>query len=148
MNRIVLTGRLVADPEIRNIAKDGEDIKKVKFRMAVDNAFKKDQADFFTVIAWRKLAEFTAKYFTKGQRIEVDGSMHQNSWEDENGKHTVYEVTADHIGFGESKKKDEGASENAPPPESPPALPDGYDPFAQNTADVSEISEEEWPFLT
>ena len=82
-NRIVLTGRLTADPELRQ-TKDG--VPVTAFTVAVPKKFKKDGADFIDVVAWRQRAEFICQYFTKGKWIEIDGSIQTRSYEDKEGK--------------------------------------------------------------
>jgi len=75
-NRCVLSGRLTADPELRQ-TQNG--ISVASFTIAVDRQYTpKDgerQADFIDIVAWRGTAEFVSKYFTKGKWIEVDGSI-------------------------------------------------------------------------
>ncbi len=109
LNRAILMGRLVADPELRQTANG---ISVCSFRIAVDRNYSKDrerQADFIDIVAWRSTAEFVSKYFNKGKMIIVEGSIQTRNYEDRNGnKRTAVEVVADNIMFGESK----GASQS------------------------------------
>lgn len=106
LNRVILMGRLTADPELRRTPSG---IASCKFTVAVDRGFKsKDtterQADFIRVTAWRASAEFVSKYFSKGKMIIVEGSLRNNDYTDKDGvKHYSMDVQADKVLFGESK---------------------------------------------
>ena len=106
MNVICLLGRLTADPELRHTASQ---IPVTSFTVAVDRAFQpkgseQRQADFIPVVAWRNTAEFVCRYFHKGQRIAVNGSLQSRQYTDKEGnKRTAYEVVADNVYFAESK---------------------------------------------
>ena len=103
MNNVILKGRLVADPELRQTQSN---ISVTSFKIAVDKYVKdgEKQADFIDCNAWRATAEFISKYFTKGQEILIRGSLHNKVWQDkEGGKHYTYEVTAENAEFCGSK---------------------------------------------
>jgi len=86
--------------------------------MAVDRRFAKPgekQTDFFNIVAWRSTAEFCGKYFTKGMRIAVVGSLQNRSWDDNEGKrHYVTEVVADEVYFADARRNEGGAPSGAP----------------------------------
>ena len=110
LNRVLLQGRLTADPELKTIGKDsrGEEIRVATLRMAVDRDRKnKDgerEADFFTVNAWRGAADFVGQYFAKGDPIIIDGRLQYRAWSDDNGnKRSAVEVVAENIYFGGPK---------------------------------------------
>ena len=110
MNVICLLGRLTADPELRHTANQ---VSVTSFTVAVDRRFvaqgQERQADFINIVAWRQTAEFITKYFRKGQRIAINGSLQSRSYTDKDGnKRTAYEVVADNAYFCESKSS--GAS--------------------------------------
>ncbi len=105
MNIVALTGRLVRDPEIRYT---NSGLSVARFNIAVDRDFKKEggpDADFPSIIAFGKTAEFIENYFTKGKKIEISGRIQTGSYEKEDGTR-VYttDVVADRVGFGESMK--------------------------------------------
>ena len=106
MNNVSLIGRLTAPPTLQNTL-NGTSV--CRFTIAVDRRFKKEgqpTADFIPVVAWRQTAEFVAKYFTKGSRIAVIGSIQTRSWDDDEGqRHYATEVVADNVEFCESKKE-------------------------------------------
>jgi len=112
MNVIALVGRITADPELKHTQSG---IAVSRFSIAVDRAYTKQgeekQVDFINVVAWRNSAEFLCKYFSKGQRIGVQGSVRTGSYMDENGiKRYTFEVYADRLEFVERKDKDNGSS--------------------------------------
>lgn len=101
LNRVILMGRMTADPELRQTQSG---ISFVKFNIAVNRKFKDDngerQADFISITAWRKTAEFIADYFSKGQMIVIEGSLRNNNYTDANGaKHYSMDVLADNVSF-------------------------------------------------
>ena len=105
VNTCALIGRLTKDPELRTTP-GGTAV--TSFTIAVNRRYSKDVTDFIDVIAWRNTAEFICRYFTKGQRIAVTGSMQTRVWEDSNGnKHKAVEIVADTVEFVDAKKKAE-----------------------------------------
>ena len=109
MNNVSIIGRLTRDPELRSTASN---ISVCSFTVAADRRFKSEgqpDADFINIVAWRQTAEFVAKYFTKGSKIGITGSIQTRNWEDNDGKkHYVTEVVADGVYFCESKRPSDG----------------------------------------
>jgi len=106
MNKVILLGRLTADPELRYTS--GTNIPVCRFRLAVDRPYQMAgedrQADFFNIVAWRNTAEFISKYFRKGVRVLVEGSLRNNDYQDSNGiKHYSVEVQAERVYFADGK---------------------------------------------
>ncbi len=123
MNKVILMGRLVRDPEMRSTASN---VSVCSFTVAVDRRFKSEgqpTADFISVIAWRQTAEFVNKYFKKGSKIALTGSIQTRSWDDKDGnRRYATEVVADEVEFCESKKSDSqgsGMEFMTPPPAAP-----------------------------
>jgi len=103
MNNVILKGRLVADPVLKQTQSN---ISVTSFKIAVDKRVKdgEKQADFIDCNAWRSTAEHIAKYFTKGQEILIRGAIHNKEWTDKNNvKRYTYEVTAETAEFCGSK---------------------------------------------
>lgn len=106
LNRVIMMGRLVADPELRQTPNG---ISVATFRIAVDRNYQskntaEKQADFISCVAWRQTGEFISRYFTKGRMIALEGSLQSRSYEDKQGqKRTSYEVVVDQAYFADSK---------------------------------------------
>ncbi len=94
MNKVILTGRLTADPELRQTQSG---IASCRFIVAVNRRFKNDngeyEADFISCQAWRQTAEFIAKYFSKGSMICVEGSLRTGSYKDKNHSDVTHYTT-------------------------------------------------------
>ena len=106
MNKVQLVGRLTKDPEVKFTSNQ---TKVCSFTIAVDRKFKdangQRQADFISCVAWKQTAEFLQKYFHKGNRIGICGSIQTRSYEDQNGQnHFITEVLAEEVEFVESKE--------------------------------------------
>lgn len=106
MNNVVLMGRLTKDPELKTT---NSGLSVCRFTVAVDRYSKdgEDKTDFISCVAWRGTAEFVDKYFSKGQRIALAGSIQTGSYTDKDGR-TVYttDVLVDKAEFCGSKPKD------------------------------------------
>ncbi|MGI6298619.1 MAG: single-stranded DNA-binding protein [Saccharofermentanales bacterium] len=132
MNKAILMGRLTRDPELRTTQNQ---IPVCTFTLAIDRRFKnaagEKQADFIPVVAWRQQAEFASKYFQKGSRMAVVGSIQTRNWDDAEGKrHYMTEVIADEIYFTESRRdggSDSGQAGGYQAPAGQPAN-DGFFP--------------------
>lgn len=109
INRTVLTGRLVADPELR-YSPNG--VAVANFTLAVNRPFDREKTDFIRCICFKKTAENLANFQKKGSLIGVDGRIQTGSYE-KDGK-TVYttDIVADQIAFLESKKESNNQSNN------------------------------------
>lgn len=108
MNKMLLVGRLVKDPE-----RGKGEHPKARFRIAVDRAYKREgepQSDFFDVIVFGKTAECVLNYLSKGRLVAIDGRAQWRSWETaEKEKKKVFEVIANEISFLDAKPKDPAA---------------------------------------
>ncbi len=96
LNRIILVGRLTADPEGRTTT---EGTAVTKFRLAVDRPVtgvkREDNTDFIDVVTWQRLAEVCAQYLKKGRLVLVEGRIQNRSFEDQSGQRRwVTEVIA------------------------------------------------------
>lgn len=149
MNKVILMGRLTADPELRYTT--SSNIPVCRFSLAVDRPFQKSgedrQADFFRIVAWRSTAEFAGKYFKKGMRVLIEGYLRNSDYEDNQGvRHYSVEVHAERVFFADSKRDDVpggGFSQpsygvptqhNAPAPEPEPG--DGFFPLSDDDDDL------------
>lgn len=73
MNKIILKGRLTANPELKQTPNG---IAVAKFSVAVNRRFDREKVDFINCEAWRNTAEFISKYFSKGKEIAIAGELH------------------------------------------------------------------------
>lgn len=100
LNRIVLVGRLVADPALR-YTQTGTAV--ANFRLAVDRPFTNSQGeketDFIDVVAWKKLAETVSNNLTKGRLVAVDGRLQIRQYEHDGQRRQAAEVVADNVRF-------------------------------------------------
>ena len=111
LNIVALMGRLTHTPELKT-TQNGTSV--CTFRVAVDRSYapqgEERKADFITVTAWRKTAEFVSKYFQKGSMISVQGRLETRQYQDKNGNNrTATEVLAAEVSFCGSKAADKPA---------------------------------------
>ena len=111
MNRVVLTGRLTKEPDLRYTPNG---VAVATFTLAVNRTYTNQQgereADFINVVVWRKSAENCANYLKKGSLVGVDGRLTTRSYEPTDGGKRVYvtEVTAETVTFLEPKNSQGG----------------------------------------
>ena len=104
MNKVILSGRLTADPEKRQTQSG---VASCRFTVAVDRRYAdkntgERQADFISCTAWKQTAEFVSRYFTKGKMIAVEGALRSGSYQDKNHPdvtHYTTEVFVDNVEF-------------------------------------------------
>lgn len=99
MNKVILVGNMVADPEYQTTASG---ISLCRFRIAVQRKFKNDkgeyESDFISVVTWRGTADFVSKYLHKGNKVGVTGSLQTRTYDAQDGtKRYVTEVVADEV---------------------------------------------------
>ena len=147
MNKVMLMGRLTADPEIR-ATQDGT--KVGTYTLAVDRRGAREQtADFIRCQAWDRRAEFAEKYLKKGTKMLITGRIQTGSYTNKDGvKVYTTEVVVEDQEFAESKNSSNGGSygdnysNNASAPASAPAPTAAGDGFMN----IPDGIEEELPF--
>ncbi len=131
LNRVVLIGRCVAQPELRFTANG---IARTTFTLAVERPFKSQdgqkQTDFILCAVWRNQAEAVANHLKKGKLAAVDGRLEIRAYEKDGEKRRVAEVVADNVRFLEWGEKKE---EQKPDPPADEGIP-------------LEISDDDLPF--
>ena len=140
MNKVILVGRLTADPELRQTQSS---VASCRFTVAIDRKFAdknsgEKQSDFITCVAWRQTAEFVSRYFNKGKMIALEGSLRTGKYQDKNHNdvtHYTTEVYVDNVEFV-GGKGDSGQQTQAVPTEEATAP----------TTPVEAISEADIPF--
>jgi single-strand DNA-binding protein len=86
MNKVLLTGRLTRDPELRVLA-SGKNVTtfSVATNEYVGNG--KEKAEFHSVVAWDRLADICASYLGKGMTVAIEGRIQTRQWDDDRGAH-------------------------------------------------------------
>ena len=137
MNKVILIGRLTADPEVR--FSQGENALCIaRYRLAVNRRFKRDgepEADFINCVAFGKQGEFAEKYLHKGMKITVSGRIQTGSYEKEGVKHYTTDIVVEEHEFCESK----GVSSSGAAPVSQQTDGDGF-------MDIANAIDEDLPF--
>lgn len=114
MNKLILMGRLVREPEVRYGG--SQNMAIARFTLAVDRRFKREgqpEADFFDCVAFGKLGEFVEKYLSKGIKIVLDGEIQNNNYTNKKGEMVYgFRVIANNIEFAESKNANQNAGKS------------------------------------
>lgn len=140
MNKVFLSGRPTADPEIRMSQGDNA-MKIARYRLAVDRRFKKNEqpeADFINCVAFGKSAEFAEKYIKKGRKYIVSGRIQTGSYDKDGVRHYTTDVIVEDQEFADSKNTDSNTANTAPAPSA--ASNDGF-------MNIPEGVEDELPFI-
>lgn len=116
LNKVMLIGRLGADPELR-YTPNGSAV--TAFGVAVGRQWKDangevhDDTEWFSVVAWNKLAEVCSQYLTKGARVYIEGRLQTRSWDDAQTGEKRYktEVIASDMILLDSRRDTDGAAQ-------------------------------------
>ena len=136
MNKVELVGRLTKDPEVKLTSNQTQ---FCNFTIAVDRRFKdangQRQADFINCVAWRQTAVFIQKYFHKGNRIGLVGSIQTRTYDDQQSgqKRYITEVVIDEAEFVESS----GSASGDVYRQEPAAPTQSFNPPPANTVAAS-----------
>lgn len=110
MNKVILMGRLVREPETRYTSRNSsqDEMAVARYTIAVDRRFKAEgqqSADFISCVAFGSQGEFAEKYLNKGMKIVVTGRIQTGSYTNKDGQ-KVYttDVVVEEQEFAESKK--------------------------------------------
>ena len=113
LNRVILMGRMVADPELKQTPNG---VSVATFRLAVERNYQQKDSnericDFISCVAWRQTGEFITRYFSKGSMIAIEGSIQTRQYQDKNGnKRSAVEVIADQAYFAGSNSSESNQS--------------------------------------
>lgn len=121
LNKIILIGRLVADPQLR-YTQNG--IAVTNFTLAVDRPFTSQggekETDFIDIVTWRKQAETCANHLNKGRLVAIEGRLQIRSYDDRDGiRRKAAEVVADQVRFLDWPDRD-GSSSSGSDQDGPP----------------------------
>ena len=130
INRVVLTGNLTTDPELRNLP-SGTSV--CKLRVACNTRRKgpsggwEDKHNYFCVTVWGAQGENCARYLSKGRPVAIDGRLEWREWETENGgKRQAIDIVADSVQFLGSRDGGDGGSGGFTPRSDVPANTDDF----------------------
>lgn len=129
INTVILSGRLTKDVETRTTPSG---LQVANFTIAVEKRERSNsgerQADFFSCVAWRQTAEFISKWFSKGRKIIVRGSLQNREYTAQDGsQRRVTEIIVEEADFADSKGNGEQAQ-----PESKGFTPAEEDDFGDD----------------
>ena len=124
VNKVILIGRLGADPEIRYTPSGAE---VATFRIATSevwtnkNGEKEERTEWHRIVAWRNLAKICGEYLSKGRLVYIEGKIRTRAWEDRDGnKRSTTEIEASEMKMlgasGEQDRKSKEPDRDAPPP--------------------------------
>jgi single-strand DNA-binding protein len=150
VNKVLLTGRLTRDPEMRSLASG----KNVTTFTVASNEFiggGKEKAEYHPVVAWDRLAEIAGRYLGKGQQVAIEGRLQTRSWDDDKGqRHWKTEIVASHVEMLSGRKKKDYEAEQAADslvaqaerlgetPATEPIAESGYDPGSTDDEDEED----------
>jgi single-strand DNA-binding protein len=113
VNKVLLTGRLTRDPEMRSLASG----KNVTTFTVASNEFLgggKEKAEYSPVVTWDRLAEIAGRYLGKGQQVAIEGRLQTRSWDDDRGtRHWKTEIVASHVEMLSGRRKKDYEAQQA-----------------------------------
>lgn len=105
MNKVFLIGNLVVDPELKTV---GNNIKVCNMRLAVNRKTENgNEADYYSLKAWRGLGENCAKYLKKGSKIAICGDISTRTYQKDGVDKLIIEVNANEIEFLNTKSQEQ-----------------------------------------
>ena len=114
INRVIITGNLTADPELRSLP-SGTSVCKLRVACNTrrkDNSTGEwvDKPNFFDVTVWGAQGENCARYLSKGRPVAIDGRLEWREWEQEGNKRQAIDIIADAVQFLSSPRDDGGSN--------------------------------------
>ena len=148
MNKVILIGNLARDPEY---ATTQSGIAYCRFTVACQRRFANQQgvreADFINCVAWRQTADFVKRYFIKGNRIVVEGTIQVRSYDAQDGsKRWATEIVVDNVEFAGPKQESGHASYSDPGPTPPQQQAQQQRNVQTSMDDFTEVDDDELPF--
>ncbi|MDD5701844.1 MAG: single-stranded DNA-binding protein [Dehalococcoidales bacterium] len=103
LNKVMIIGNLGGEPEMR-FTPNGNPV--TTFRVATNRVYntpdgeRREETEWFSVVTWQRLAENCNRFLTKGQKIYVEGRLHNRTWDGNDGqKHSRVEIIANNVIF-------------------------------------------------
>jgi single-strand DNA-binding protein len=113
VNKVLLTGRLTRDPEMRSLA-SGKTV--TQFSIATNEYIGqgKEKAEYHNIVTWDRLAQTCGEFLGKGQQVAVEGRIQTRSWDDDRGqRHWKTEIVANHVEMLSGRRKKDYADASA-----------------------------------
>ena len=144
INRVIVTGNLTRDPEVRDLP-GGNAV--CKLRIAVNTRRKEgdnwvDKPNYFDVTVWGAQGRNAGQYLSKGRPVAIDGRLEWREWEDKDGnKRQSVDIVADNVQFLGGRGDNDGSSGGG-----------GFSPASDVDTDISDFGgspvggEEDIPF--
>jgi len=113
VNRVLLTGRLTRDPEMRSLS-SGKSVTQFSVATNEYRGGGGEKAEYHNVVTWDRLAEICAAYLGKGQQVAVEGRIQTRSWDDDRGtRHWKTEIVASSVEMLSGRRKKDYEAESA-----------------------------------
>lgn len=113
MNKVLLTGRLTRDPELRVLA-SGKSVTTFNVATNEYTGNGKERAEYHTIVTWDRLAEICGRYLGKGQQVAIEGRIQTRTWDDDQGRrHWKTEIVASQVEMLSGRRKKDYAAETA-----------------------------------
>lgn len=113
MNKVLLTGRLTRDPELRVLA-SGKSVTTFNIATNEYAGNGKERAEYHTIVTWDRLAEICGRYLGKGQQVAIEGRIQTRTWDDDQGRrHWKTEIVASQVEMLSGRRKKDYAAEAA-----------------------------------
>ncbi len=148
LNKVMIIGRLGIDPEMRYTS-SGSPV--TTFRVATsrqwrdNNGETREETEWFSVVAWNKLAEICNQYLNKGTRVYLEGRLQTRSWEDQQSGQTRYKtevIASDMIILDNREGRGSRENDDTQPPRDAPRSPRGGSAMPP----APDIGDEDIPF--
>ncbi len=145
MNRVLLTGRLTRDPEMRTTA-TGRTVAQFAVATHEYVGGGKEKSEFHSVVVWGKLAETCGRYLGKGQQVAIEGRLQTHSWDDANTqRHWKTEIVAAHVEMLAGRRRRDYSAEAAAAALEAQAqaagiAPEAAEPAADDAGDAGSFS--------
>jgi single-strand DNA-binding protein len=114
VNKVIIVGRLGADPETKQVGNGGT---VARLSVATSENWvdkegqKQERTEWHRIVVWGKLAEICGRHLAKGRQVYVEGRLQTRSWEDNGQKKYSTEIVANTVQFlGAPNERAEGAS--------------------------------------
>jgi single-strand DNA-binding protein len=139
MNRVLLTGRLTRDPELRTLS-SGKTV--TQFSLATnDYRGGKELSEFHSIVTWDRLAEICGQYLGKGQLVALEGRLQTRQWEDDKKiRHWKTEIVASSVEMLSGRRKKDYAAESAAEALISQAEAMGVDPADEGDVEELEVA--------